>query len=345
MSLPSRFADEEALEASMTDPSPALVADLASLDGDILVLGVGGKMGPTRALLAKRAAPGRRVLGIARFSDPAVQERLRDEGVDCIACDLSDRRALEGLPDAGDGVANVVFMAGHKFGASGDPSRTWMMNAGVPLHVAERFAGSRIVAFSTACVYPFVPTDGPGAPESLAPTPPAGDYAWSCVARERLFEAGSIRHRTPGRLLRLSYAIDCRYGVLHDVATAVRDGRPVDVTMGWADVIWQGDANEQALRALRHCTTPTSPLNISGASHVSIRGLAEAFGQRLGRRPDIRGVEADTAWLVDTREAQRLFGAPRVPLERMIDWVADWVAGGRPSLGKPTHFETRDGRY
>jgi nucleoside-diphosphate-sugar epimerase len=345
MTLPSRFSDADALEDFMTDPSAELVADLAALDGDILVLGVGGKMGPTLSRLAKRAAPGRRVIGVARFSDPAVLERLRAQGVDCIACDLTDRRAIERLPNTADGVRNVVFMAGHKFGASDDPSRTWLMNAGVPLYVGEAFRGCRIVAFSTACVYPFVATSGPGAAESLAPVPPSGDYAWSCVARERLFEAMSARHGTAGRTLRLSYAIDCRYGVLHDVATAVRDRRPVDLTMGWADVIWQGDANEQALRALRHCTTPMTPLNVSGATHTSVRALARAFGDRLGYAPVIRGAEADSAWLVDTREAQRLFGAPRISLDRMIDWVADWVGSGRPGLGKPTHFETRDGRY
>lgn len=343
--LPARFEDVEALEDFMTAPSQALIDDLAALDGDLIVLGVGGKMGPTLARMAKRAAPGRRVIGVARFSDARSRAMLEAHGVECIACDLTDREALAKLPNVADGVRHCVYMAGHKFGASDNPSLTWMMNVAVPGMVAEAFRGMRIVVFSTACVYPFVPVDGPGADESVPATPPSGDYAWSCVGREKLFEYGSRRWDTPGRLVRLSYAIDMRYGVLFDVASAVFEGRPVDVTMGHADVIWQGDANEQALRLLAHCTTPASPINVSGASHTRVRWLAEEFGRRFGRSPVITGREAPTAWLVDTRQAQALFGPPGVPLAAMIDWVADWVARGGPSLGKPTHFETRDGRY
>ena len=202
-----------------------------------------------------------------------------------------------------------------------------------------------VVAFSTACVYPFVPVDGPGASEEIPATPPSGDYANSCVGRERMFEYASRKYGTPGRLVRLSYAIDTRYGVLHDVATAVFGGVTLDLAMGHADVIWQGDANEQSLRLLAHCTTPTTPVNITGPSHTSIRWLAEEFGRRFGRKPQFTGTEAQTAWLEDTTLSQRLFGKPSVPLERMIDWVADWVERGQPSLGKPTHFSTRDGKY
>ncbi|HLS57613.1 MAG TPA: epimerase, partial [Zeimonas sp.] len=249
------------------------------------------------------------------------------------------------LPNIGDGVRNLVFMAGHKFGAADNASLTWMMNVGVPMMVAETFRNMRIVAFSTACVYPFVPVDGPGADERTPATPPSGDYANSCVGRERMFEYGSRKHGTAGRLVRLSYAIDMRYGVLHDVATAVFNGAPLDLTMGHADVIWQGDANEQSLRLLAHCTTPTSPINITGPEHTSIRWLAGEFGRRFGRTPVLVGDEAPTAWLEDTTESQRLFGKPRVPIGTMIDWVADWIARGQPSLGKPTHFSTRDGKY
>lgn len=343
--LPPRFDDVAHLEEVMSEPTPGLVADLARVDGDILVLGVGGKMGPTLARMARRAAPGKRVIGVARFSDPAVKAALTAHGVECIECDLLDRAALERLPNARDGVKNLVYMAGHKFGAAGNPSLTWMMNAGVPMMVAEVFRELRSVVFSTACVYPYVPVDGPGADESVPATPPAGDYAWSCVGRERMFEFGSRRWGTPGRLVRLSYAIDMRYGVLHDVASAVFAGQPLDLAMGHADVIWQGDANEQALRLLAHCTGPTSPINVTGPRHVSVRWLAAQFGERFGRAPVLAGSEAPTAWLLDTGEAQRLFGAPRVPLATMIDWVADWVARGGPSLGKPTHFSTRDGKY
>ena len=325
----------------MTAPSPALAADLARLDGDLMVLGVGGKMGPTLARMAKRAAPGKEVVGVARFSEKGLKEKLEGSGVECIACDLLDRAALECLPRA----KNIVFMAGHKFGAADNPSFTWAMNTGVPLMVAEAFRESRIVAFSTICVYPYADVNGPGASEATPAEPPPGDYANSCVGREQMFLYGSHKWGTPGRLVRLSYAIDMRYGVLYDVASSVHAGRTLDVSMGHVNVIWQGDANEQALRLLAHCTSPTSPINITGPQKTSVRWLAGEFGKRLGKAPKLEGEEAATAWIVDTTASQKLFGAPRVPLEKMIDWVADWVARGGPSLGKDTHFGTRDGKY
>ena len=339
LDLPARFANVEELEEFMTRPSAELAHDLARVEADIMVLGVGGKMGPTLARLARRA--GKRVIGVARFSEPGLRERLERWQIDCIACDLLEREMLERLPR----IPNVMFMAGHKFGAAGNPSLTWAMNVGVPFMVAEAFRASRIVAFSTACVYPYAPVDGRGADESTPTTPPAGDYANSCVGREQAFLHGSQRYGTPGRLMRLEYAIDMRYGVLHDVAEKVFLGQPVDVTMGHVNVLWQGDANEQALRLLAHCTTPTSPLNVSGPDVISVRELALEFGQRFGRKPVITGSEAPTAWLVDTRAAKDLLGTPRVPLDKMLDWQADWIASGLPDLGKPTHFETRDGKY
>jgi nucleoside-diphosphate-sugar epimerase len=338
--LPARIADQDALEELLSRPSPELVRTLAQAPGDLMVLGVGGKMGPSLARMAKRADPARRVIGVARFSEPGLRAQLEASGVECIAADLLQREALQRLPDA----PNVVFMAGRKFGSTGSEWLTWAMNAHVPALVAERFARSRIVAFSTACVYPFVATAGAGAPESLPPTAPSGEYANSCVARERLFEHFSHQHGTPGRLLRLSYAIDMRYGVLHDVALKVLNREPIPLGMGHANVIWQGEANDWALRALAHCTTPTSALNLSGP-RVSIRELAQAFGSRLGATPVFVGHEADSAWLVDCSEAFRLFGEPRVDLARMVDWTADWVQRVGTSLGKPTHFEARDGKY
>jgi len=325
----------------MTTPSAALVADLARLDGDLIVLGVGGKMGPTLARMAKRAAPGKRVIGVARFSEPGLRQSLESHGVECVPADLLDRAAIARLPRA----PNVVFMAGRKFGSTGREDLTWAMNVFVPALVAEAFAASRIVAFSTACVYPFVPVATGGATEDMPTTPPPGEYANSCVGRERMFQYYSRMSGTPGRLIRLSYAIDMRYGVLHDVARKVLAREPLDLTMGHVNVIWQGDANEQALRSLAQCTSPTSGLNVSGPGVTSIRSLAAAFGQRFGVEPRFAGREAETAWLVSTDEAQRLFGPPTVALETMIDWTADWVASGKASLGKETHYEVRDGNY
>lgn len=338
--LPDRLESVEALEELLSRPSAALLQDLAYVGGDLMILGVGGKMGPTLARLAKRAMPRRRVIGVARFSDASVRSRLQDWGVETLTADLLERGTLQALPS----VPNIVFAAGHKFGASGNPALTWAMNTWLPGAVAETFAQSRIVAFSTGNVYPLTAPASGGASEALPPGP-VGEYAQSCLGRERMFEYFSARHGTPGRIIRLNYAIDLRYGVLLDIATRVAQGATIDLAMGHVNVIWQGDANAQVLRCLRHATMPTTPINCTGPEVLSVRVLAQQFGERLGKAPRFAGEEGATALLSNTTLAQGLLGQPLVPLARMLDWVADWVARGGPTYNKPTKFEVRDGGF
>ncbi len=339
-SMPVSFATVEDLDAFMSTPSDALIEDLEHVPGDIMVIGVGGKMGPTLARMAKRACPDRRVIGVARFSEPGTRSYLDAHGIETITADLLDPRSVAGLPQ----VPNVIFMAGRKFGSSGNQPMTWAMNSYVPALVADHFKDSKIVAYSTICVYPFAPVlhGGPSEGDEIGPP---GEYAMSCVGRERMFQYFSEKNATPGAIIRLSYAIDMRYGVLHDLGVKVLRGDEIDLAMGHVNVIWQGDACSQSLRALRHCEVPSMPINVSGPEIASVRALALALGRRFGSAPKFRGEENPTAWIANTSKAARLFGYPLVSLDQMIDWTADWLSREMVSLNKATHFEVRSGNY
>ena len=328
----------------MSRPTPEVVKAMEEMVGDLLILGVGGKMGPTLAKLAKRAinesGVEKRVIGVSRFSSPGLQADLNQAGVETISCDLLNEAELQGLPD----VPNMIFMAGRKFGATGNESLTWVMNTYMPGRVAEKYQKSRIVVFSTGNVYPLTPISHGGATETY-PVDPTGEYAQSCLGRERVFEYASNQFGTPLAILRLNYAIDLRYGILLDIAEKVYGEKPVDLTMGAANVIWQGDANAVVLRALMHCQSPPMLLNLTGPEIVSIRWLSTRFGEILGKAPTFEGVEADTALLSNAARCHQFFGYPRISLEQMAQWAAHWVEIGGMSLGKPTKFEVRDGKF
>lgn len=335
---------EAQLEEQLSAPSPLVANALQNLDSDLLILGVGGKMGPTLARMAARTlaeiGSPHRVIAVARFSTPNLRDKLTGWGIDTLACDLLDRRALAALPDC----SNIIFMAGQKFGTTGNAAQTWAMNSYMPGLVAERFATARIVVFSTGNVYPLTPIAHGGAVESDAPEP-VGEYANSCLGRERVFEYFSRTQGLRCAIMRLNYAIDLRYGVLLDIALKVKTGQPIDLSMGAANVIWQGDANAQALALLAHCSSPPFVLNVTGPETVSVRRVAEHFGELFNAQPIFVGVEAPTALLSNATRAQHLFGYPRVTLAQLIEWTAAWVQGGGTMLNKPTHFEARDGRF
>lgn len=336
---------EAELEERLSHPTSADVDAMRTLEGDLLIVGVGGKMGPTLAALARKASDEagvkRRILGAARFSDPAAREALEAAGVETLRCDLLDRAAVAELPDC----PNVLFMAGQKFGtSSGAANLTWAINSYAPALVCERFSEARIVAFSTGNVYPLTPVDS-GGPTEADPLGPVGEYAQSALARERIFGYFSDRNSTPIAILRLNYAIDLRYGVLHDIADKVHHGAPVDLTMGYANVIWQRDASSVALRAFAHCAAPPFVLNLTGSATLSVRDIAERFGRRFGVEPVFAGKEAETALLSNAARCRELFEAETVTLDQMIEWTADWVRAGGRNLGKPTHFQEREGKF
>jgi nucleoside-diphosphate-sugar epimerase len=332
---------EAELEDLLSTPRPETEAALASCPGDVIVLGAGGKMGPSLARMATRAAGGgRKVIAVSRWSSEASERALNTAGVQTLRADLLDRDAVAKLPDA----PNVIFMAGQKFGTTGAPAATWAMNTIVPANCVERYRDSRIVAFSTGNVYPLSSVKSGGARESDAVSP-IGEYAASCVGRERVFEFYAERFHTKVAIIRLNYAVDLRYGVLVDIATHVKRAVAMPVDMGYVNVIWQGDANRIALECLPHTESPPFVVNVTGAEHLPVRGIAGWFGQRFGTKPVLTGTERRDALLSDTSRMRASFAAPEVSAEQMFEWVADWVEDGGPLLGKPTRFEARDGKF
>lgn len=342
--LPPSVEDEDQLEELLSRPNPADVAFLKTLEGDIAILGAGGKMGPSLARLVRRAADAagkpRRVAAVSRFSSPEAPRALAKAGVEAIACDLLDPASVERLPD----FANFLYLAGMKFGATERPDLTWALNTIVPANVARRYARSRIVVFSTGNVYPLVPPSTGGCAET-DPTGPVGEYAQSCLGRERVFEHGSRERGTPCLLFRLFYAVDLRYGVLVDIARRVFAGDPIDLTVGHVNVIWQGDANSYALRSLGLASSPPRTLNVTGPDILSVRGLAERFGRRFGRTPKLQEEEGSVALLGNTESCRSLLGEPTVSFDQLFEWAARWVETGGRNLGKPTKYERADGRF
>ncbi len=341
---PESIRDEAHLDELLARPGPGLADALSRLDGDLMILGIAGKMGVSLGELAanalREAGVRKTLYGVSRFSDAAVPDRLRRAGVTPISCDLLDRAAVSSLPRA----ANVVFLAGRKFGTEGSQELTWAMNVLAPANVAEHFRGSRIVALSTGCVYPLVAPAQGGCSEGVAPAP-VGEYAQSCLGRERVFEYHSRRDGTPVVLIRLNYANDLRYGVLRDIAEPVWNGRPVNVTVPAFNCIWQGDANRTILQAFALCRTPPEVLNVTGPETLTVREAAEELGRLLGRPVRLVGSPGPTAYLNDAARAHRLFGPPRVSAAQLIRWTAAWVAAGGRSLNRPTHFEVADGKF
>ena len=336
--------DVAELEELLSEPSEAAIGSMGTLNGDIIILGVAGKLGPTLARMAKRASDAarvaRRIIGVSRFSSPETQTSLRSWGVETVRCELLDRQSLSSLPDA----ANVVYMAGMKFGSTGQESLTWAMNSYLPGLVSERYRKSRITVFSTGNVYGLTLVSGGGSREDDALNP-VGEYAMSCLGRERIFEHFSRTDGTPMTILRLNYATELRYGVLVDIAQRVHAVRPIPLAMGYLNAIWQGDACDMSLQALGHARVPPLTVNIAGSELLSVREVAAEFGKQFNKPVTLAGREADDALLSNAQQAYQLFGHPRVTATQMMTWIGEWVDRGGMTLAKPTHFEERDGRF
>lgn len=335
---------EEKLDELLTTPSQALIEDMKKIKGDIMVLGAGGKMGPTLCILAKKAIEkagiNKRVIAVSRFSDPIATELLHKNQVETIPCDLLDTAQLRALPEA----ENIIYMAGRKFGTDGSEWKTWAMNATLPAFVAEKFQRSNIVVFSSGNIYPIVPLSSGGCSETDK-IGPVGEYTMSCLARERAFEYAANHYGTNIFIYRLNFAVDLRYGVLYDMANKIMKEEPIGIETPVLNCIWQGSANEIAIRGLLHASSPAKIMNVTGPETVSIRKAASMLGDILGKEPIFEGEPGNDAYLNDSAEAMETFGYPAVSIRTLIRWQAEWILDGGRALGKPTHFEERRGSY
>ncbi len=342
--LPDLISSETQLDELLAEPSAAVLDTFNRVSGDILLLGVAGKMGLTLALMAKKSAEAtdtkRRIIGVSRFTSDTAEKWLLERDIETISGDLLDNDFLAALPD----VPNVIYLTGMKFGSTDQEARTWAVNTWLPAQVAQRFSKSRIVALSTGNIYGLVPASGTGSTESDTPNP-TGEYAMSCLGRERMFEHFSRQNGTKVALIRLNYACEMRYGVLTDIARKVWAGEPVDVSMGWFNTIWQADANAVTLAALADAQAPPKAINITGAEKLCIREVAEEFGKLFGKSVTLTGAEQATALLNDATAALERYGNPRVSTPTLMKWIAHWVKADGASLNKPTHFEARDGKF
>lgn len=344
MNYPKAIKTKKELEDLLSIPSPELIEMMKRLQGDIMILGIGGKMGVTLGRQAVNAIAAaqvdKKVFGVSRFSNQAAREQLESCGVKTIACDLLNPEETAKLPQ----IKNIIYMAGRKFGTQGTEELTWAMNALVPGYVGTHFKNSNVVVFSTGCVYPLVDAASGGCTEEIPPAP-VGEYAQSCLGRERIFSYCSKKFGTKVLLFRLNYAIDLRYGVLHDIGQQVYNDQPVNNNVGYFNIIWQGDANSQALRCLEHCTSPATPLNITGPEIITVEHIAEQFGKLMGKEISYTGKPGDKCYLNNSAKATELFGKPQINVEQMIKWQAAWLMQGGSSLGKPTHFEVNNGKF
>ncbi len=341
---PDKIRDIAALEELLSLPSEESVKMCSELEGDIMFLGVGGKIGPSLARMTLRACEKanveKRIYGVSLFESDQQRMQMEDMGIETFHGDLLDMNFIQSLPKA----RNVFFLAGMKFGSEENISLTWAVNSYMPALVAEHFKESRIVAFSTGCVYPLVPVESGGSLETDPPSP-IGEYAQSCLGRERMFEYGSKQHQTKVCLIRLNYSVELRYGVLLDIASRVKNQEAIDLSMGYFNVIWQGDVNDLVIRSLDTCESPAKVLNITGEEILSVREVALEFGKLLNIQPVFVGAEAPTALLNNAGQAFQIFGRPMVKSQRIMKWTAAWIREGGETLGKPTHYEVRDGKY